>query len=188
MVDVQNDFCPGGSLAVPDGDAVVAPLNHMVDFARKNGWSIFASRDWHPAITTHFAQYGGKWPVHCVQNTHGAEFHPNLDVKDATILSKGMYDGQDGYSAMWGACLIKQDALVNIVESKTTFYIGGLATDYCVKATALDAKYLGFNVVFLADACRAVNINPGDGTSALQEMKSAGVVITMTDEVINDKT
>ena len=109
LVDVQNDFCPGGSLAVPNGDEVVWPLNEMIAYALKNDWLIIASRDWHPAVTKHFKDYGGIWPIHCVQNTHGAEFHRNLLISSDTIISKATQADEDGYSAFEG----KTDFLKN---------------------------------------------------------------------------
>ena len=190
IVDVQKDFCPGGSLAVPDGDAVVKPINAMIEYARKNGWLIVASRDWHPAVTNHFKDYGGIWPVHCAQNTPGAEFHPNLDGADAIVVSKGTCVDEDGYSAFDGhtdggeelADYLKRHGVDEI-------YLGGLATDYCVKFTALDAvaPRHDFTTALLLDACRAVNVNPGDGGKAVEEMRNAGVLISTTAEVTNGR-
>ncbi len=187
VVDVQNDFCPGGSLAVKDGDKVVEPINKMIAFAKANGWLIFFSRDWHPEVTSHFAKDGGIWPVHCVQNTHGAEFHPNLKVS-GFVISKGMRNGENAYSAFDGNCngvslLMLAKSYINYGVEE--FYVAGLATDYCVKATALDAVKQGFKVKLLLDGCRAVDLKPGDGQAATNEMKAAGVVMTTTDEVIN---
>ena len=187
IVDVQNDFCPGGTLAVPNGDQVIKPLNRVAEYARANGWVITASRDWHPRQTTHFEKFGGRWPVHCVQNTYGAEFHPSLRLPSTTVvISKGIYD--DGYSLFEGFHLRKDGG--NLVTSWfflnncDEVYIGGLATDYCVKATALDAVKNGLKTYLLFDACRAVNINPGDGDRAIEEMIRAGVIITTTDKVL----
>lgn len=172
LVDVQNDFCPGGALAVNDGDKVVGPLNQMVDFALRKGWVAVASRDWHPAETKHFAAFGGLWPPHCVQETWGAEFHPNLKVDQVIVVSKGMDPEDDGgYSAFDGKTDGGESLLDVLREADVEeVYVGGLATDYCVKATALSAVQAGFKVYFLADGSRAVNINPDDGAKAVEEM------------------
>lgn len=190
IVDPQNCFCPGGSLAVVEGDQVMAPLNRMILHAMQNNWAIMISRDWHPPVTKHFALYGGKWPEHAVQYTRGAEFHRDLQVPGASayrwlyIITKGEGTIDDGYSAFdghhFGTSL--NDRLVQLKVRK--MYIGGLATDYCVKATALDAVKYGQQAILLEDACRAVNINPSDGEDALVEMETAGVVISSTDEVL----
>jgi len=188
LVDVQNDFCPGGSLAVPNGDEVVWPLNEMIAYALKNDWLIIASRDWHPAVTKHFKDYGGIWPIHCVQNTHGAEFHRNLLISSDTIISKATQADEDGYSAFEGKTKDGKNLADFLEEYKVDeIYIGGLATDYCVKASALDAVKNGFKTKLLLDACRAVNINPDDGDKAIEEMRKASVVISTTKEVINGK-
>ena len=173
VVDVQNDFCLGGALAVTYGDEVVKPLNHMIDFAERNNWEIYFSRDWHPQETKHFE----KWPTHCVQNTLGAEFHPELhlpkDYAKFHIISKGLGDA-DGYSAFDGDVLPKAKEL----------YVGGLATDYCVLWTVKKAIKLGYKVVLLLDACRAVNFNPIDGRDAIREMIALGAKVRTTTEVL----
>lgn len=185
IVDVQNDFCPGGALAVPDGDRVIEPLNRMVEHAQTNGWLIIASRDWHPEQTSHF----NFWPIHCVRNTRGAEFHPSLRIpRIAVIISKGIGNKDDGYSLFEGLYIRTADWSLSpevFLRICNKIYIGGLATDYCVKATALDAVKKGFKTYLLFDACRAVNINPGDEGGALEEMNDAGVIITTTQEVLN---
>jgi len=175
VVDVQNDFCPGGSLAVANGDEVIAPLNELIKTFLDRGEPVFKSRDWHPAKAKHFAAYGGVWPVHCVQGTPGAEFHADLsDDPRITIISKGIDESADGYSAFDGTNLaqILRDSGV------TEVWVGGLATDYCVKHTVLDALKQGFAVKALADAMRAVNVKPGDGSLAIAEMRSAGAEIS----------
>lgn len=190
MVDVQNDFCPGGALAVPNGDSVVEPLNQMVNYALQNGWLIIASRDWHPAVTKHFKPYGGIWPVHCVQGTNGAEFHPDLCVDQAVIISKATQPDEDGYSpfdgyteggVFFGGQTLEAYLRANKV---TDLYVGGLATDYCVKAAALDAAKRGFKTHLLVDACRAVNLKLDDGDNAILEMTNAGVILTTTNLVL----
>jgi nicotinamidase/pyrazinamidase len=173
VVDVQNDFCPGGSLAVAGGDEVVAPLNRLIQEFLENGEPVFKSRDWHPPRTKHFKAYGGTWPIHCVQNTPGAEFHPNLiDDIHIRVVSKGLGD-EDTYSAFDGTDLALQLERLGVKE----VWIGGLATDYCVKNTVLDALKAGFQVKALRDAMRAVELNPGDGEKAIAEMEAAGAAI-----------
>jgi nicotinamidase/pyrazinamidase len=174
VVDVQNDFCPGGSLAVANGDQVVAPLNELMKEFLDRGEPVFKTRDWHPATAKHFAAFGGIWPVHCVQNTPGAEFHPDLfDDPRITIISKGIDESADGYSGFDGTKLAE---ILRDQEVKEV-WVGGLATDYCVKHTVLDARRQGFEVKALADAMRAVNVNPTDGARAIAEMRAAGAEI-----------
>ena len=173
VVDVQNDFCPGGTLAVSHGDEVVAPLNELIDQFLERGDPVFKSRDWHQPTTKHFAAYGGTWPVHCVQNTQGAEFHPALrNDPRIKIISKGLGD-TDCYSAFDETDLAAQLRQQNVEE----LVVGGLATDYCVKNTVVDALHKGFRVKAVADAMRAVEIHPGDGEEAIEEMRAAGAEI-----------
>jgi nicotinamidase/pyrazinamidase len=173
VVDVQNDFCPGGSLAVAQGDEVVEPLNKLIEEFLRRGEPVFKSRDWHLAKTKHFADYGGTWPVHCVQNTKGAEFHPNLmDDMHIRVISKGLGD-ENCYSAFDGTDLGLQLHRLGIEE----VWVGGLATDYCVKNTVLDALKEGFRVKALKNAIRPVDVNPGDGERAIREMQNAGAEI-----------
>lgn len=173
LVDVQNDFCPGGALAVAEGDQVIAPLNKLIEEFLRRGEPVFRSRDWHPRQTKHFTEFGGTWPVHCVQDTKGAEFHPDL-IDDARIrtISKGMGD-EDSYSAFDGTDLTLQLRQLGVEE----VWVGGLATDYCVKNTVLDALKEGFEVKALEDAMRAVDVTPGDGERAIEEMRAAGAAI-----------
>jgi len=173
VVDVQNDFCPGGSLAVERGDEVVAPLNRLIEEFLSRGEPVYKSRDWHPAETKHFQAYGGTWPVHCVQGTRGAGFHPNLsDDPRVRVVSKGLGD-EDNYSAFDGTTLAEDLRREGVRE----VWVGGLATDYCVKNTVLDALRAGFRVRALPDAMRAVNLQPGDDARALEEMRAAGAEI-----------
>lgn len=190
IVDVQDDFCPGGALPVPYGDKVVEPLIDLI-WGSPEEWVIIATRDWHPRKTTHFAEFGGRWPVHCVQCTDGAEFCNRLEwglgLRQAILVSKGMGENEDAYSGFDGRSNeIKLEDLLKSLNVEMV-YIGGLATDYCVKATALDAVKKGFKTYLVFDACRAVNINPGDGNKAVQEMINAGVIITTSEEVMNEE-
>ena len=179
VVDVQNDFCPGGSLAVAHGEEVVAPLNKLMTEFLDRGEPVFKTRDWHPEKTKHFAVYGGTWPVHCVQNTRGAEFHPDLlDDPRVTVISKGFDESADGYSGFDGTELGKKLRDDGVEE----VWVGGLATDYCVKETVLGARREGFRVKALADAMRPVNVNPDDGKNAIEEMRTAGA------EIVGDQT
>src|SRR6185369_7760384 len=176
VVDVQNDFCPGGTLAVAHGDEVVEPLNEQIDEFLENGEPVYESRDWHPAQTKHFEAYGGTWPVHCVQNTKGAEFHPKLRQDPRiTVVSKGLGD-TDCYSAFDETDLTSQLKQQGVEE----VWVGGLATDYCVKNTVLDALRNGFGVKAIENAMRAVELNPGDGELALQQMREAGADVVAT--------
>jgi nicotinamidase/pyrazinamidase len=173
VVDVQNDFCPGGSLAVERGDEVVEPLNRLMKEFLEAGRPVYKSRDWHPAETRHFADYGGTWPVHCVQETRGAEFHRDLlDDPRVQVVSKGLGD-EDSYSAFDGTTFAEDLRRAGVGE----VWVGGLATDYCVKNTVLDALREGFRVRALSDAMRAVNLHPGDDALALEEMRAAGAEI-----------
>ena len=173
VVDVQNDFCPGGTLAVAEGDKVVAPLNELIEEFLERGEPVYESRDWHPAKTKHFTAYGGTWPVHCVQNTKGAEFHPALRQDPrVTVISKGLGD-TDCYSAFDETDLASRLKRQGVQE----VWVGGLATDYCVKHTVLEALKNGFEVKAIENAMRAVELNPGDGEKAIEEMRTAGADI-----------
>jgi nicotinamidase/pyrazinamidase len=173
VVDVQNDFCPGGTLAVPHGDEVIKPLNQLIDEFLERGAPVYKTRDWHPPVNKHFLANGGSWPVHCVQNTEGAEFHPALrDDPRIQVISKGI-GNSDGYSAFDETDLATQLHNQNVEE----LVVGGLATDYCVKNTVLDALRHGFRVRALENAMRAVDLQPGDGDRAIDEMRDAGAEI-----------
>ncbi|HWS52826.1 MAG TPA: nicotinamidase [Pyrinomonadaceae bacterium] len=173
VVDVQNDFCPGGALGVEGGDEVVAPLNRLIEEFLSRGDLVFKSRDWHPPETRHFADYGGTWPVHCVQHTRGAEFHAGLvDDPRVRVVSKGTGD-EDNYSAFDGTDLAEQLRRGGVEE----VWVGGLATDYCVKQTVLDALREGFRVTAVEEAMRGVNLQPGDDRRALEQMRAAGAEI-----------
>lgn len=190
MVDVQNDFCPGGALAVPGGDRVVEPLSRIAGRFAAAGLPVLASRDWHPPVTKHFNGFGGVWPPHCLQNTPGAEFHPDLRLPEGTlVISKGSNPDSDSYSAFDGqnadgSCL--GDILRTLQVDH--LYVGGLATDYCVRASVLDARKLGLEVTLLTDAIAAVEVAAGDAERALDAMKKAGVTFSTVTEAISERT
>jgi nicotinamidase/pyrazinamidase len=176
IVDVQNDFCPGGALAVKDGDQVVPVLNRYMEKFNQAGLPIFITRDWHPEKTIHFNTHGGQWPPHCVQKTHGAEFHPGLTLsQNVVVVSKGMAEDADSYSGFdaLGADGMK---LADLLRRRGVerILVGGLATDYCVKHTVIDGLKEGFKVVLLEDAIRAVNLDSNDSNRAIDEMLRAG--------------
>lgn len=210
VVDIQNDFCPGGALAVRNGNLVVEPLNRVIRFFEKMGWPVFFSQDWHPHTTKHFKEFGGIWPMHCVRHTWGAQYHPNLYFPLEHIygttheILKGEGSEDDGYSPFEGNIyvpsplgtrkwtfpeMLESDFLEIFGKGRVKgkvkeIYIGGLATDYCVKAACLDARKLGYTVYLMTDACKAVNLKPGDEALALNEMANAGVIFTTTDEIL----
>jgi len=179
IVDVQNDFCPGGTLAAPGGDAIVPALNRHIADARARNEAIYASRDWHPRETRHFKASGGQWPPHCVQNTSGAAFRASLQLPPETIVvSKGDTPDREGYSAFDGHTdtgrSLADDLRARRIDQ---LFVGGIATDYCVKATVLDGLRQGFRVAVLPDAVTGIDLHPGDAGRALDEMRAAGAEI-----------
>ncbi len=177
IVDVQNDFCPGGALPVVNGDQVVPVLNRYIERFRTAELPILATRDWHPEKTIHFNTFGGVWPPHCIQGSKGAEFHPDLALSsDAVIISKGMDPEEDSYSGFEGKDS-KGVKLADVLHQSNVgkLWVGGLATDYCVKHTVLDGLKVGFKLVLLEDAIRGVNIQSKDSEQAVVEMVRAGV-------------
>jgi nicotinamidase/pyrazinamidase len=181
VVDVQNDFAdPKGSLYVWGGEGIVVRINTEIDDAQRAGSPIVYTQDWHPPVTPHFAKDGGIWPVHCVQGTWGAEFHPGLRVvPEAPVIQKGG-GGEDGYSAFSVRDPVSGDVhrtrLGELLEARgvQNVVIAGLATDYCVKESGLDALRLGFHPTVLTDSVRAVDLQPGDGERALEDLAAAG--------------
>ena len=185
IVDVQIDFCPGGALPVAGGDRVVEQLNRAAQLFTAAGLPVLVSRDWHPPASGHFSGYGGLWPPHCVQGTHGADFHPDLYLPPGTlIISKGSDPGSDGYSAFEGRGE-NGETLMEILEllGVEHLYIGGLASDYCIRSTALDAILEGLAVTVLSDAIAGADISPGDSLRALEEMDRAGVEFCAVDDL-----
>lgn len=173
-MDVQNDFLPGGALAVAGGDTVVVPLNRWLALFDAAGLPVYASRDWHPADHCSFRAQGGPWPPHCVAGTTGAAFAPGLELPSlVTIVSKGCDRSAEAYSAFAGTTL--EHALR--AQGIRRLFVGGLATEYCVLNTVRDAMHAGLDVVVLADAIRPVDVHPGDGAAALEAMRSLGATL-----------
>ena len=171
IVDVQNDFLPGGNLAVPEGDQVVAVLNRYIAHFRERGLLVIATRDWHPPNHCSFRAQGGPWPPHCIYGTVGAAFPKALALPVTTlVISKATRADKDAYSGFEDTGLETQLRSLGVHR----VFVGGLATDYCVLNTVLDACQAGFMAVLLTDAIRAVNLRPGDGDRAIELMQSKG--------------
>jgi nicotinamidase/pyrazinamidase len=185
IVDVQNDFCPGGALEIQNGVRVVEPINRAIKYFSAARRPIMASRDWHPPVSGHFRDSGGVWPVHCVQGTTGAEFHPNLHLpKETVVLSKGINPELDGYSAFDGVTGNGRTLTKLLRHLKVQrIYICGLATDYCVLCTTLEALRNGLHVTVLTDAVAGVNIVPGESACAIEDMVKAGAQLATVDEL-----
>lgn len=175
VVDVQNDFCPGGALPAPEGDKVVPVINRLMDKFPL----IIASKDWHPEITVHF----DKWPKHCVQGTKGAELHPDLkqDRIDQVVL-KGAMNMDEGYSVFEGIDIDLEKFLRD--RGVDVLYVVGLVTEYCVKETAIDAQKRGFSTYVVKDAVKSVELKEGDGERAFEEMEKAGVKLITSEDVL----
>lgn len=190
VVDVQNDFCPGGALGVRGGDEVVPVLNDYIERFVQSGFPVLLTRDWHPPVTKHFKQYGGVWPPHCVRGARGAEFHPNLRTpQTAPVISKGMDPDQDSYSAFHGFDPngVALDRLL-MQYGINHLYIGGLATDYCVLRSVQDALHLGYRVSVLADGSRGVGLRRGDIARATIAMSDAGARLMSRVQVFDELT
>ena len=174
VVDMQRDFMPQGVLPVPDGDKIVPRLNEYIKLFFEKGLPIFFTRDWHPKDHISFKEQGGLWPPHCVQDTEGAEFHPELFIPQDNrfIISKGTSRDFDAYSGFQGTIL---DSLLRERGIKRLF-VGGVATDYCVKNTVLGGINLGYQVFLLMDGIKGVDVNPGDSEKAIEEMLENGAV------------
>jgi nicotinamidase/pyrazinamidase len=206
MIDVQNDFCPGGALAVNDGSAVVAPLNALSSALAAKGGRTAATQDWHPAghisfasshngknpgdvIDTHNVSGQALWPDHCVQGTHGAVFHEALDLKPISlIIRKGFRRELDSYSAFFENDRCTSTGLEGGIKQMNieTVIIGGLATDYCVFYSAMDSRRLGFNTIVVSDAVRGVGIPEGSVENALSEMKANGIKFLSSSEILGE--
>lgn len=180
IVDLQHDFLPGGSLAVTDGDAVIPVLNRAIAAFSAAALPIVATRDWHPADHCSFHAQNGIWPAHCIVGTHGAAFSPALRLPEtAVVVSKATSAGRDAYSGFDGTEL----ASMLREQGVTRVFVGGLATDYCVLQTVMDALKLGFEVILLEDAIRAVNVKAGDGERAIAQMSAGGAKVARLDEL-----
>ena len=176
VVDVQNDFCPGGALGVPGGDTIIPRTNRTIALFQRRSLPVIFTRDWHPKVTKHFKEFGGAWPPHCIQGTSGARFHPDLEVpKGAIVLSKGMDPEVDSYSGFQAFTRNGRDLESALHElGVDELFICGLATDYCVRATALDGLRRGMTVRVLRDAIRGVDVKRGDSEMAVKEMRANG--------------
>jgi nicotinamidase/pyrazinamidase len=182
VVDIQKDFCAGGALAAPGGVEIIPAVNRHVAAASTRGMPVYATRDWHPVRTTHFKEYGGNWPPHCVQGTAGAQFHPALKLPpDAIIINKGDDPERHGYSAFEGHTSEGKTLLDDLRDRHITrVYVAGIATDYCVRQSALDALRAGLEVRVLPDAIAGIDVRPGDAQRALDEISAAGAELVPT--------
>ncbi|HEX2530109.1 MAG TPA: nicotinamidase [Burkholderiaceae bacterium] len=181
VLDVQNDFLPGGALAVRDGDEVVPILNEYIALFVAQGLPVYATRDWHPSNHCSFTERGGPWPPHCIAGTAGAGFPPTLNLpKNAIVVSKAMDPDKEAYSGFDHSDLAEQLQRAGIRR----VFIGGLTTDYCVRESVRDALAQGFQVELLVDATRAINVHPGDGPAAIREMTERGAVPIEFDNVL----
>ncbi len=185
VVDLQNDFAdPAGGLSVAGGDAIVPRVNAQIEAAVADGATIVVTQDWHPATTPHFAKDGGIWPVHCVADTWGAALHPDVEIPGDVLRVRKGANGEDGYSGFTMRDPVSGETIPTELEALLReravqrVVVVGLATDYCVKATALDAQRLGFATTVLTDAVAAVDLEPGDGERAIGEMAAAGVTVS----------
>ncbi len=177
IIDFQNDFTAGGALEVPDGDRIAAPVKRLADSFDL----VFATRDWHPPDHASFQADGGPWPVHCVRDTHGAEFHPAMDdLRLDAVVDVGRGRDDQGYSGF------EKSNLAQLLRERDVdeVYVCGLATDYCVRASAIDASQEGFEVTVIEDAIRGVEVDEGDSERALRDMREAGARIATSDEVL----
>lgn len=178
IVDVQNDFCPGGALAVPEGDRVVPVLNRLARVAPL----VVATRDWHPTDHHSFDRHGGSWPVHCVAGSPGADYHPDLDLQAIDVhVHKGIAAEDPGYDGFTG-----EPDLAEVLRAHGVrrVFVGGLATDYCVLNTVLGARRAGFEVVAVTDAMRGVEVQPGDVDRALARMREAGAMPAESEQIL----
>jgi nicotinamidase/pyrazinamidase len=205
MIDVQNDFCPGGALAVQDGDGVISPLNALSSAFAQAGGRVAATQDWHPAGHVSFASSHGKqpgdiidladvrgqvlWPDHCIQGTEGAAFHDGLELNTVNLfIRKGFRKGLDSYSAFFENDRCTPTGLEGAIKQMNieTVIIGGLATDYCVFYSAMDCRRLGFNTIIAGDAVRGVGYPPGSVEKASAEMQEAGIIFASSAQVLGE--
>jgi len=185
VVDVQRDFCAGGALAVRDGDSVVPKLNRIIDAFARASIPIIFTRDWHPSDHISFKTQGGPWPPHCIKGTSGAKFHPSLYVpRGALIISKGFGTSSEAYSGFQGTDLEKRLKELGVEE----ILLGGLATDYCIKESALDALGAGLKVDVLEDCIKGVNLRKNDSELALREMAARGAELVASSSAMRVAT
>ncbi len=182
VVDMQKDFMPGGALPVPEGDKIIPILNEYIKLFEEKGLPVFFTRDWHPPNHISFKGHGGIWPPHCVQNTEGAKFHEELYIPrdNKFIISKGTSQDFDAYSGFQGTIL---ESLLR-ERGVRRIFVGGVATDYCVKNTVIGGINLGFEAIVLEDAIKGVDVNPGDVERAVDEMLSKGAVFIKKDDLV----
>lgn len=181
VIDLQLDFMPEGALAVKDGDKIIPVINKLVKLFSAKEDMIFFSRDWHPEKHCSFFENGGTWPEHCVRGSRGARFHPDVQIPETSkIISKATTESKDAYSAFEDTELAEELEKNNI----NTLYVCGLATDVCVRSTVLDGLELGLTIIVVSDAVKAVELEPGDGDRAIQEMNAAGAEIVESSMVI----
>ena len=177
IIDFQNDFTSGGALEVPGGDEIAEPVRRLAGEVDH----VFATRDWHPPDHHSFVTEGGPWPVHCVQGTHGAELHPAMrDIEVEAIVDVGAEREDEGYSGF------EKSTLADLLHARgiDEIVVVGLATDYCVRASAIDACREGFDTIVVTDAIRAVEVEPGDGERALEDMRRAGAKLASSAEIV----
>ncbi len=180
IVDVQNDFLPGGSLAVPRGDRIIPALHRSIACFQARALPVVATRDWHPAAHCSFEEQGGPWPPHCVAGTAGAAFAPALRLPDtALVVSKGTEVERDAYSGFEGTDLAPRLRALKVER----LFVGGLATEYCVLATVMAARAAGFQAVLLTDAIAAIDLEPGDGERAIASMEQAGARLARSEDL-----
>jgi nicotinamidase/pyrazinamidase len=180
LVDVQNDFLPGGSLAVAAGDEVIPPLNAAIEAFASQALPVIATRDWHPPRHCSFEAQGGIWPPHCIAGTNGADFSAQLRLPPgAIVISKGTHAQADAYSGFDGTALAARLQSLGVQR----LFVGGLATDYCVLHTVNDALMLGLGVVLLSDAVRAVDVRAGDGQAAIDKMAARGALLRASSDI-----
>jgi nicotinamidase/pyrazinamidase len=171
VVDVQKDFLPGGALPVPEGDKVIPILNDYIRLFNAAHAKVYATRDWHPPNHMSFQAYSGPWPAHCIRESEGAKFHPDLNLPaDVTVISKATDPNRESYSGFDGTTLVDELRINEVAR----LFVGGLATDYCVKGTVLDGLGFGFEVILLSDATRGINVKPGDVEKAVEAMTLRG--------------
>jgi nicotinamidase/pyrazinamidase len=179
VTDIQNDFLSGGALPVPEGNKIIPILNEYIRLFTTMHAKIYATRDWHPPNHMSFQAQGGPWPAHCIQDTEGAKFHPDLNLPaDVTVISKAMAPNRENYSSFDDTVLV-DDLRINGIAR---LFVGGLATDYCVKNTVLDGLAFGFEVVLLSDAARGINVKLGDVEKAVEAMTLRGAEIAILED------